>query len=474
MPGAARSRRSVPDIWPGFVDAISALLIIVIFLVMVFTLAQYFLGELLSGRDNALERLNRQVAELGEMLALERSANIELRNDMSQISAELQSSVAAREDLLGRVATLTAERDALEADRDQLGARIDALVAERDDLEAGFIAERARAEEATAALEETNSKVEADREQIILQIATIESLRRDIAALSRVRDELEEKVGTLAAALEERDRALGAERDRSKALSAELATEKERTQLSQQQIDTRDVRIESLSRQLDERGEKLTEAEKISAEARQRIALLNRQMDALRQQLARLATALEASEAKAKEQGVQIANLGSRLNAALASKVEELARYRSEFFGRLREALGNRQDIRIVGDRFVFQSEVLFDSGSAEFAEGGRAQIAKLAETLKEIAAKIPNDIDWILRIDGHTDERPIATSQFPSNWELSTARAISVVKQLVTQGIPAQRLVAAGFGEYHPIDKGRDEVAYRRNRRIEFKLTGR
>jgi chemotaxis protein MotB len=171
---------------------------------------------------------------------------------------------------------------------------------------------------------------------------------------------------------------------------------------------------------------------------------------------------------------VQIADLGRRLNLALASKVEELARYRSEFFGRLREVLGTRQDVRIVGDRFVFQSEVLFPSASATLEEAGKDQLARLASTLLDIARKIPPEVTWILRVDGHTDLRPIATAQFPSNWELSTARAISVVKFLVDHGVPSDRLVAAGFGEYQPLDPGRSEDAFGRNRRIEIKLDQR
>jgi chemotaxis protein MotB len=166
--------------------------------------------------------------------------------------------------------------------------------------------------------------------------------------------------------------------------------------------------------------------------------------------------------------------MGQRLNAALASKVQDLARYRSEFFGRLRKVLGDRRDIQIVGDRFVFQSEVLFASGSDSLAEGGKVQLAHLATTLKEIAEGIPDDINWVLRVDGHTDRVPISTARFPSNWELSTARAISVVKYLISQGIPPHRFAATGFGEFQPLDERDDEIAYRRNRRIEMKLDQR
>ena len=195
---------------------------------------------------------------------------------------------------------------------------------------------------------------------------------------------------------------------------------------------------------------------------------------AIRQQLADISAALEIAETKAKQQDVQIAELGKKLNTALASKVQELARYRSEFFGRLREILGDREDIQIVGDRFVFRSDVFFDSGSAELGAEGRDQLDVLATTLILLLPDIPPEIDWVLRIDGHTDDRPISSSQFPSNWDLSTARAVAVVKYLATRGIPADRLAAAGFGEFRPIDTSGTEDGRRKNRRIEIKLDQR
>ena len=229
-----------------------------------------------------------------------------------------------------------------------------------------------------------------------------------------------------------------------------------------------------LGKQANEKGEALISERKISDSARAQVALMNRQLAALREQLATLEATLRAAEEKAQSQGVQIETLGKRLNAALASKVQELSRYRSEFFGRLREVLGNRPGIRIVGDRFVFQSEVLFDVASAELGPAGKEQMAALAQTLKELMARILEDIDWVLRIDGHTDKTPIANARFPSNWELSAARAISVVKYLIDQGLPPVRLVTAGFAANRPIDPGGDEIALRRNRRIELKLTQR
>ena len=222
------------------------------------------------------------------------------------------------------------------------------------------------------------------------------------------------------------------------------------------------------------KDEAIITEKKLSKTARAEVALLNKQLRAIRQQIAQIAATLDASEALAKKQRVRIANLGKRLNAALASKVQELSRYRSEFFGKLRDVLGNQKGIRIVGDRFVFQSEVLFTTGSADLGSEGKTQIIQLAGTLKEIIKKIPPKIEWILRVDGHTDRVPIQTSRFPTNWELSTARAISVVKFLVGQGISPTNLAATGFGEFQPIDPRDDEIANLRNRRIELKLTQR
>jgi chemotaxis protein MotB len=439
MPGAIRRQRQAFDIWPGFVDALSALLIIIIFLLMVFTLAQFFLGEILSGRDQALERLNRQVAELSEMLSLERSTNLSLREDVNRLTTDLQASTATREKLSGQLAELLPQRDALQVE----------LAATREIL--------------------TNNK-----DTVKAQIAEISQINRDIKALQTLRTELEKKVSHLAATISQRDKSLGALRDQSKELEAKLASEQDRTVLAQKKIEKRDLRIRGLSAEAKRIGDDLTEEKRAGQNVRKHVEVLNRQLAALRQQLARLNAALEASEAKAAAQNVQIISLGKRLNEALASKVQELARYRSEFFGRLREVLGNRNGIRIVGDRFVFQSEVLFSSGSADLNPGGQNQIGKLAATLQEISIRIPADLNWVLRVDGHTDRQPIRTAQFPSNWELSSARAISVVKALIAQGVPPGQMVAAGFGEFQPIDKRGDEVAYRRNRRIEFKLTQR
>ncbi len=335
----ARRRSSGSDYWPGFVDAMATLLLVVTFLLSIFMVAQFFVTQESSGKDTALARLNRQIAQLTDLLALEKSKAKSLEESLASLQA-----------------SLTGAKEENKRLKDQIGA-------------AGAASQSAGA-----------------------------------------------KISVL--------------------------------------------------------GSELSEEKKLSAAARARVELLNQQLAALRRQLASLQEALDASEARDKESQAKIADLGRRLNVALAKRVQQLARYRSDFFGRLREVLGERDEIRIVGDRFVFQAEVLFPSGSDQINPAGQLQLDKLATVLLQVRQEIPKEINWVLRIDGHTDIRPIRTPTFPSNWELSTARAIAVVKYLVARGVPSKRLVAAGFGEFQPLDLGRTEAALTRNRRIELKLT--
>ena len=417
------SRRSSIDIWPGFVDALAQLLMVIIFILLVFTVGQFYLGAALSGRDQALQKLQQQVDELANLLALEQRTTAELRSSTVALSSQLKS-----------------------------------VLAERDKL--------------TDKLRDADAMVSADKEKIELQLREIESLRRDLDALKSVRADLEAKIAALPQ--QQAPKELGALRDRTKELETRLAAEQERTALAQKEIDARDVRLREVGSRADRADQGLAAEKEVSRNALARVDQLNAQLVALRDQLSRIASALEVSEAKVKEQQGQIVELGKRLNLALVNKVEELARYRSEFFGRLREILDDRPDIRIVGDRFVFQSEVLFAPGSAELSEDAKKELAPVIAALKDISGKIPPDINWMLRVDGHTDRRPISNPQFASNWELSAARAISVVRFAVEEGIPASRIAAAGFADKQPIDPRSAEDAYRRNRRIELKLTER
>ncbi len=455
--GRRQTQRTV-NIWPGFVDGLASLLLVIVFVLMVFIVAQFFLSVALSGRDEALMQLEQRVSELSDLLSLERSANADLRLNVAQLSQELQSSTKRREELSARLAALRNERDSLE----------------------GELAEvRGNAQENAEELKQAYETIDADQAKIRAQLDQIamlrslrEELRRDVAnletRLAAARKLAEERKDEL----DRLDQELAKVRETATDRQARIAQLQDQLYDAEQLAEERQETIVGLRDSLDETTAKLKRQVSLSEDQEARIDLLNRQLSSLRRQVAKLNTALEATEAESSAKDVKIANLGERLNQALANKVEELARYRSEFFGRLRQVLGDRQNIRIVGDRFVFQSEVLFDTASANLGPSGRRQIRQLADTLKAVIGDIPDDINWILRVDGHTDRRPIDTARFPSNWELSTARAVEVVKFLIDQGIPPDRLAATGFGAQQPLDPGNDEIAYRRNRRIEFKLT--
>jgi chemotaxis protein MotB len=339
----ARARRdSGMNYWPGFVDALSTLVLGIIFLLTIFVVVQFYLTQEVTGKDTALSRLTAQIAQLTELLSLEKTGKMSLEEQL----ASLRSSLSGAE-------------------------------GERDRYKGLF-----------------------------------------------------EGVGSGAADAQ--------------------------------------GKVNELSGQLD--SEK-----RLTARALAQVEVLNQQIAALRRQLSALEEALDATEKKDKDSQARIADLGQRLNVALAQRVQELSRYRSDFFGRLRAILGNRPDIRIVGDRFVFQSEVFFDTGKSTLDKPeGRAELDALASALLELEKKIPGEIAWVLRVDGHTDVRPINSPQFKNNWELSAARAISVVQYLVAKGVSPQRLVAAGFGEFQPIDSDKTDEAFNRNRRIELKLTER
>ncbi|MCP5368008.1 MAG: peptidoglycan -binding protein [Hyphomicrobiales bacterium] len=474
MPSLSRRSQYSANTWPGFVDALATMLMVIIFVLMIFVLAQFFLGEALTGRDQALQRLQDQVGELAELLALERRANSDLRLNVAQLSEELQASVAKRDDLAAAMQALSARAERAEAkSKDLEGSLADAFETMTADKET---------------IQDLQKTVAADKETIELKVKELATLANDIASLKALREELEKKIVELATQNREAwDALTEAEKEKTKSADALALSEKEKKELlealtraEREKEDTQAALRQAQGEADKNKSEhekalaELLSQRKLSDSAQAQVALLNKQLAALREQLAQLSKALDVAEAKAEDQGVQIATLTSRLNAALATKVQELSRYRSEFFGRLREVLGGQQGVRIVGDRFVFQSEVLFASGSADIEESGQAQMRQLAASLKDLITRMPKDIDWVLRVDGHTDNVPISNQQFPSNWELSSARAISVVKFLIDQGIPAHRLVAAGFGEYQPLDERSDEIGRRRNRRIEFKLTQR
>jgi chemotaxis protein MotB len=396
---------------------------VVIFILMIFTVAQFMLSEVLYGQKNELADLHGQISELAELLGLEREKSIQLTTQVGKLSDTIIGLSEDREVLMSKVADYSA-------------------------------------------------RSEKDEELIKQQMLTMVSLNEDIQALTRVKDELEQKVAILGRSLSDRDDQILVLRDRSKALAERLATQAETTVLAQKEIEAQEIRIQALSAVLASQKEAVAREKQLSATARAEVTLLSDQITRLREQLSMISNALSLANTQTQEKDEKIVDLGKQLNIALARKVNELEKYQSEFFGRLRKILGNNPAVQIEGDRFVLQAGLLFESGSAVLGDQGRIHLTTLAETLMDIAKKIPDDINWILRIDGHTDRVPINNAAFPSNWELSAARAVAVVRFLSQRGVPEKRMAAAGFSKYHPIDRADTPAAYQRNRRIEIKLT--
>lgn len=341
MIGSRRRSRSTTNVWPGYVDALSALLMLVIFMLLVYVVSQLYLSQTLSDRDSQLARLNSQLNELSELLGLEESRSEALEDQLTSV-------------------------------QDRNSSLVDQL--------------------------------ESTREQLMQQTAM---------------------------------------------------------------ADAQSERLAGMEQSMDEKDD-------MSASQQAMILRLSNQIASLREQLRQIASALELQEQMTADKEQELEQVSRRLNTLLAERVNQLQQYQSEFFARLRDILAGNENVRIVGDRFLLPSELLFASASAELGEEGRQELDKLAELLLDVSARIPEDVDWILRIDGHTDILPINTQRFPSNWELSTARAVAVVRYLADQGVPERRMAAAGFGEFFPVAEGTSPEALQRNRRIELKLTDR
>jgi chemotaxis protein MotB len=440
---------------------------VIIFVLLVFVLAQGFLSVALSSREKAMDQLNLRVAELAELLSLEAAQGEQLRQQLGRLGDDLRGTAAARDAAMQSLALLREERERLAGERDGLRGERDRLGARLSDLElaARSAADRAGAmerqmAEALGRAERTGgdaARLQRDlrgsQTELAAAQAALEALRREAQALDRqVRVERETVTQRLSemARLSEQIRALTALRDELERRAAQEQRGRERAEA--------------------ESGERARLAESAAAQ----VALLTRQTEALRAELARLSRALDLAEAEGRDRNAQIALLGQRLNAALAARVEELQRYRSDFFGRLRDVLGERPEVRIVGDRFVFQGEVLFAPGSAELSDAGLRQLRDLAGVLSEVTPLIPADVAWVMRVDGHADRTPIRSARFASNWELAAARAIAVAQILIAEGLPANRVAATSFGDAQPIDTGDSPQALARNRRIELRLTDR
>jgi chemotaxis protein MotB len=432
---AARVRRQGGnglEAWPGYVDALSTLLMVIIFVLLVFVLAQAFLTVALSGRSHELDKANQQLAALTDALSLERGKSAELQKSVSQLGKELSVRSTERDRLASQLADANLAIQAATVANSRLKAQLTDTSAQANATKAQLEDAQNQLAEMKKQIADLDRTVAVDKDTLQAKLSDLAALANQARGLEALRDELEKQAQDAAA------RAM-TEAQRRQAVEAQLRDEK-----------------------------------KLGDSARAQIALLNEQIDQLKSQLSSIASSLELTQQENKQKDVQIANLGQRLNVALAAKVEELQQYRSEFFGKLRTLLANRSGITVVGDRFVFQSEVLFPVGSADLTPAGAAQMTALAVTIKDIASEIPPDLRWVLRVDGHTDPQPVKSGQFASNWELSAARAITVVKLLIADGVPADHLAATAFGEYQPFGPGDTPDAYAKDRRIELRLTDR
>ncbi len=459
----------------------------------------------LSERDRLLEALATATSERDRLLELTDSLAVERKALADQLAAakreteELLQRAAGGEEAQSasadRLTRLEAERAALEsalvaseAERNRLEALLERVSQERDRLQLATLGQEDDKTDLVTRLAELEALAE-QRQDLVSVITRAQGARealamllverqRDLRRMEAAQAALEVELAEAEEQLRGRDAALDNLTATMSELQGELATSRRNLTLADQRLKLAEEAAEEARAAREQAGAEGSDAlvaeQALTEAANQKVQRLQNQIDALEQRLAQLTALLEASEALNEAQGVEIINLGKRLNEALATKVQELASYRSEFFGRLREVLGGRSDIQIVGDRFVLQSEVLFPSAQAALTEEGEEQLQELAESLKRIIPEIPPDIDWVLQVNGHTDRRRLVSGTFESNWELSAERALSVVRFLIDQGIPANRLAAAGFAEFQPIATGRTPEAYRLNRRIELKLTQR
>ncbi|MDC3153161.1 OmpA family protein [Pelagibacteraceae bacterium] len=574
------------NIWPGFVDVLATLLIVIIFVLMVFTVSQIYLSDAISGRDKALQDLRIQINELSKILVIETKDKEEALSTLSEtekkledtelnlqseqlLSEQLQTDVAKKRSeifvqeqniiaLSEQISSLLKElrivANALETYEGQeitlletegLGERINKALATRIDQlkilnqeldNANFkLLESEKSLKSTIAeLNEKNENLMAINESLGLEEGGIEeqlfAIKNKNEQLLNLNDELEKTNIELSLRDEElqsqisqyqelmndlleindslglKDASLNEQLDAIRFKNEELARlnkdliQKDSTifnlrgkiselnnvlSLSEDKQKQQLDKLELLQNQIalleqENQTQKETSLEEIknmeiqSSKTLEQVEILSNQIDTLQKEIALLNSALEASESQALIKDLEIEVLGEKLNKALTSKVFELQKYRSEFFGKLQSILGDRKDIKIVGDRFIFESELLFDSASADLQLSGKEKLSEIGLTLKETTNDIPSDIDWIIMVEGHTDKKPIQTIRYPSNWELSSARANTVLKLLLDLGFPPNRLASAGYGEFYPISNGETESDLQQNRRIELKLTSR
>ena len=496
--GSRRTRPSV-DFWPGYVDGLAGLLMMMLFLLLFYVLGELIYSTALDSSREDVRNKSNVITDLLDQLTIAEDNNTRLEEQIFNQRQELQNLLKIQDDKNQEIQNLLKNQDdqkqeiaALSKKSDAQDARIRDQEEQLGLLNVALEQKRARLEETALELEKSQESLEISQQQLAALIAERDALKVTLAeakqSLSETITTQAERIILLENSLNKAEALAKEQRDKIASLSGEQVLLVGRIEdfeaLEQQRLSTlaalnADIAAlqalrEELQDKLSTQAIDLEEKDQSLLQSLAEMKLLNKQIGALNSQLEEVNNILAVREKVIAKQNLSLENLGQRLNTALASEVQRLQRYRSDFFEQMGEILANRAGIKVVDDRFILQSEVLFPSSSAELSDNGREQLAGIAKILLEVLEEAPQDLPWIIRVDGHTDTRPINTAQFPSNWELSSARAIAVVRYLRTLGIPETRLAATGFAHMHPIEDRDDEIAHRRNRRIEMKLTQR
>ena len=471
-----KSQRSEDNsiIWPGFVDVLASTLMVIIFVVLLFTVAQVYLGDLVVGKNKQIQSLEKTIeiqdetiVEQDLTLSDKEIALLERQEVIKQLDTELNildEEIKVKQFEISEKENLLTAKDQEISLQDELLKEKDETIITLDDL----------IDKQALDITELNEIIARITEELSLSLEEKEELRGKLSSLNEEQQNLKSKLQELGGENEVLVGQLSDSQGRIQSLLESLSSSKGENEILETQISSVENQNQSLKDQISSLEQDSVIQTTSLNEALSKISRLSEDIKILSNEIQMLNNLLDSKEAEIASNKIELGELGDRLNRVLTSELYKLQKYRSEFFGQLSDTLGEREDIQIKGDRFVFQSEILFESGSANIQAGGRVALSLIAKTLIDLTNQIPTDLNWILQVDGHTDKIPIATTRFPSNWELSHARALEVVKFFIQQGIPADKLSANGYGEHQPISLGSSPEDLKLNRRIELKITQR
>ena len=475
-------------IWPGFVDVLASTLMVIIFVVLLFTVAQVYLGDLVVGKNEQIQNLEKTIeiqdetiVEQDLSLSDKELALIERQEVISQLDTELEildqeiraklSEISEKESLITAKDEEIIEKESLITSKDQEILIQDELLKQKDET---ILTLDDLIDKQSLDIAELNEIIARITEELSLSLDEKEELRGKLSSLNEEQESLKNQLQALGGENQLLVGQLSDSQGRIQSLLESLSSSKGENEILETQISSVENQNQSLRDQISSLEQDSTIQTTNLNEALAQISRLSEDIKILSNEIQLLNNLLDAKEAEIASNKIELGELGDRLNRVLTSELFKLQKYKSEFFGQLSETLGQREDIQIKGDRFIFQSEILFESGSADIQAEGRVALSLIAKTLIDLSDQIPTDLNWVLQIDGHTDRVPIATVKFPSNWELSHARALEVVKFFIQQGIPADKLSANGYGEHQPISLGSSPEDLKLNRRIELKITQR